>query len=367
MRNSKYIRSFLRWVFYGLLIILTSCSKNEEDATTIVPTPGTGLSNPDWSIPPELVFDGGPGKDGIPALENPQFVAADEAMYIGDADLVIGYKSGNDIRAYPHLILDWHEIVNDEVHGDRVAITYCPLTGTAIAWNRIINGIETTFGVSGLLYNTNLMPYDRETNSLWSQMLNASVNGDLQDSQIQLFPLVETTWANWKKMYPETKVVSEETGYSRTYGLYPYGNYRQNEGLFFPVTNKDERLFAKERVLGVIMDWGAKVFRFEHIDPDKTGKINVILDSFGPQALIIAGSKDFMVAFKASGIIGTTDFIPIQDQLPLVFKDNLGNKYDVFGIVQEGPNHGERLHPVNSFMGFFFAFGTFYPTPEIFE
>ena len=367
MKNSIPFASFLILFFCELLLIVSSCTKEEGTKTVIVPTPVNGSSDPNWSIPQDQVFDGGPGKDGIPALENPQFVEADEALYIGDKDLVIGYKSGDDIRAYPHAILDWHEIINDEINGDRIAITYCPLTGTAIGWGRIINGKETTFGVSGLLYNTNLIPYDRETNSLWSQLLNESVNGDLKDEKIQLFPLVETTWENWKKMYPETKVISEETGFSRTYGLYPYGSYKEIENVFFPISVKDERLFVKERVLGVIMDWGAKVYRFEHIDPDGSEKINLILDDFGPQALIIAGNKNFMVAYKRAGVLGAMNFIPLQDELPLIFKDNLGNKYDAFGIIQAGPNLGERLHPLESFIGFFFSFGTFYPTPEIYE
>ncbi|MFT7589046.1 MAG: hypothetical protein ACI959_001260, partial [Limisphaerales bacterium] len=122
-----------------------------------------------------------------------------------------------------------------------------------------------------------------------------------------------------------------------------------------------------ERVLGVVMDWGAKLYRFESIDPDRRGKINVILDSFGPESLIIIGNEDFMVAYRTSGIIGAMEFTPLQEELPLVFKDDIGNKYDVFGVVQAGRNIGERLEAVNYFMGFFFSFGTFYPTPEIYD
>lgn len=367
MKYFPVYRYFLPCLLCGLLLLLSFCSVDKENTSNIIPTPGSGLSDSDWSIPKNEVFDGGPGKDGIPALENPDFIPADQAKYLGDNDLVIGYKSGDDIRAYPHVILDWHEIINDEINGNKVAITYCPLTGTGIGWGRVINGKETTFGVSGLLYNTNLMPYDRQTNSIWSQMLNASVHGELQDKEIELFPLVETTWGNWKAMYPATKVVAEHTGYSRSYGRYPYGSYKQNESVFFPISVEDKRLFAKERVLGVIMDWGAKVYRFEHIDPESSGKINLILDVFGPQALIIAGNKDFMVAYKASGVHGAMDFIPLQDELPLLFKDNLGNKYDAFGVVWQGPNLHERLESVEAFMGYFFSFGTFYPSPEIFE
>ena len=193
----------------GLLIVMVlgSCG---SDGDNVGPgnSGGTASSN-DWLVPLDEVFDGGPGRDGIPALENSELTTPQdaEATYLNQGDLVIGYKSGSDIRAYPHKILDWHEIANDIVNGNNLAITYCPLTGTAIGWLAEIDGEATTFGVSGLLYNTNLMPFDRKTSSTWSQQLLQSVNGDLIGRQAQTFQVVETTWATWKAMYPETKVI----------------------------------------------------------------------------------------------------------------------------------------------------------------
>ena len=123
-----------------------------------------------WSIPNEQVLDGGPGKDGIPSVDNPIFYDISQNTVYEEEDLVVGYKRDTAARAYPHVVLDWHEIVNDEINGFPMTITYCPLTGTAIGWDRTIDGNVTTFGVSGLLYNSNLIPYDRRTNSNWSQM-----------------------------------------------------------------------------------------------------------------------------------------------------------------------------------------------------
>ncbi len=362
-------RSSRLWLVGLALAMLCNCAKEEvtPPIRTHPPTTTNPPSGNEWSVPKDEVFDGGPGKDGIPALENPMLITADEATFLRDDDLVVGYKSGNDIRAYPHLILDWHEIINDEVGMDKVAITYCPLTGSAIGWNRVLDGTETTFGVSGLLYNTNLMPYDRASNSTWSQMLNAGVHGSLQDRDIELYPLVETNWKTWREMYPETAVVSLETGYHRNYSLYPYGSYKENSGLFFPISVEDQRMFSKERVLGVILDWGAKIYRFQDIDPDGHGKIGLIYDTFGPQPILVVGNIDFMVAYKPFGIKDASEFSPLQNELPLVFKDNLGNKYDAFGVIQEGPNLGERLEEVESYIAFFFAFGTFYPTPELYQ
>ncbi|MEM6806653.1 MAG: DUF3179 domain-containing (seleno)protein, partial [Bacteroidota bacterium] len=124
----------------------------------------------DWLVPQDEVFDGGPGKDGIPSIDEPRFIDADAANFISENDLVVGYADGNEAKAYPHVILDWHEIVNDETNNFPHAIVYCPLTGSATGWERTIDGKKTTFGVSGLLYNTNIIPYDRETDSNWSQM-----------------------------------------------------------------------------------------------------------------------------------------------------------------------------------------------------
>jgi len=225
---------------------------------------GTG----EWSVPTTLVLNGGPGKDGIPALENPETVNPEEVDYVGEEDLVVGFKSGNTIRAYPHSILDWHEIINDELEETEIAITYCPLTGTSIGWDRNVDGNLTTFGVSGRLYNTNLIPYDRATDSNWSQMRLDCINGALKGTKIKTHLLVETTWATWKQMYPQTEVVSTNTGHVRLYGTYPYTNrdgddYRyDNDFLIFPITYEDTRLPQKERVLGVIVEGKAKVYRF---------------------------------------------------------------------------------------------------------
>ncbi|MEM9937151.1 MAG: DUF3179 domain-containing protein, partial [Bacteroidota bacterium] len=213
---------------------LPSCN----DDTNPGPTSGQGgvPTNNSWLIPQELVFDGGPGKDGIPSIDNPAFISVNEVDFLDDNDLIIGFREGDVVRGYPHPILDWHEIVNDEVGNTKIALTYCPLTGTASGWNRVINGTETTFGVSGLLYNTNLIPYDRNTDSNWSQMRLDCVQGTLRGTAVDLLPVLETSWSTWKKLYPTAEVLSTNTGFSRNYSRYPYGDYRTNDNnLIFPV------------------------------------------------------------------------------------------------------------------------------------
>ncbi len=219
-------------------------------------------SDPDWAIPSNRVLDGGPGKDGIPSLENLNFITPNEVGYLQDDDLVVGFKVGEDVRAYPHRILDWHEIVNDLLGDDvYVSINYCPLTGTASAWNRVINNEISTFGVSGKLYSTNLMPYDRATDSYWSQMRFDCVNGSRIGEKAKTFMVVETTWTTWRTMFPQSQVLTPQTGFNRDYTRYPYGDYMTNDDfLIFPLEYDDTRLGRKERVHGVIINGQAKVY-----------------------------------------------------------------------------------------------------------
>jgi Protein of unknown function (DUF3179) len=325
-------------------------------------TPGD-MNNPDdqsWLIPVAEVRDGGPGKDGIPALSNPEFIIPSEATYLNDDDLVLGFSDGGEVRAYPHSILDWHEIINDDTENNSIAIIYCPLTGTGIGWDRVINGTKTTFGVSGLLYNSNIIPYDRASDSNWSQLLLKSVNGELIGESTKTYNLIETSWKTWKTMYPNSKVVSTNTGTNRNYGYYPYGSYKTSEYLLFPTSSKDDRLHEKERVLAVIIDGKAMAFTFNN----NTTSNDVVAASFANTKLIVSKNTEanLMVAFKRILADGTElSFQSVQNELPVVLKDNEGNKWDVFGKAVSGPRTGQKLQAVPQMMGYWFAFAAFYP------
>ena len=345
-----------------LLTGLTSC---EETTDRIDNNPGTDPDNSEWLIPVNEVSDGGPGKDGIPALTDPEFINAFEASFMKETDLVLGIKIGDEVRAYPHLILDWHEIINDQINDEYFAITYCPLTGTGIAWNRDLESGVTTFGVSGLLYNTNLLPYDRATDSYWSQMRLDCVHGEKVSDEIKTYPVVETTWKIWQKMYPETKVVSSKTGYSRSYGNYPYGSYRTDDNyIIFPVSNKDSRIPNKERVHGIITSEKVITFRFSEFN-EGTKVLKETIS--GNEILIIGNSSDnFIVSFFTDNN-STISYSAIQNEYPLVLMDSRGNKFDVFGIATEGPEKFKILTPTKSFIGYWFSWAAFYPELEIFE
>ena len=345
----------MRGIFGVVLIVLVSCSGNDINK-----------DDGPWIIPSEQVVDGGPGKDGIPALNNPEKIPASSATFLAEDDLVLGYYDGENATAYPVIILDWHEIINDNINDIPLAITYCPLTGTGIGWNRTINGKATTFGVSGLIYNNNLIPYDRETNSNWSQQGLECVNGPLINKKVETFQIVETRWSNWKTMYPDSEVVSLNTGHNRSYGTYPYGDYKTNENnLLFPLAIDDRRMNRKERVLGIIANGDASIYRFGSF----SAQTNLINDIIEGEDLVVVGNlaRNFIVSFYSKLDDGTVLNLTAVDENNVILKDDLGNKWDIFGYAVSGPLLGKRLNRPESFIGYWFSWGVFYPEAEIHE
>ncbi len=206
----------------------------------------------------DQVEAGGPPKDGIPALTDPEMLAAGEADYLDGEDIVIGVAHGDEARAYPLRILNWHELVNDTVGGMHVLVTYCPLCDSSLVFNRTVGGEVRDFGVSGLLYNSNVLMYDRaereEDESLWSQMQMRAVCGTAANEglELELVSSSVTTWRDWVDSHPKTEVLSLNTGYTRDYQRNPYTGYFASDQLMFPVEWEqaaDADFPPKERVL----------------------------------------------------------------------------------------------------------------------
>ena len=230
---------------------------------------GFDLSNA--TLPREEILHGGPPRDGIPALSDPKLIPALDAEYLEPTDRVIGITLKNQSRAYPIAILNWHEIVNDEIDGRRFAITYCPLCGTAVAFDATIDGQPTDFGVSGLLYNSDVLLYDRDTESLWSQILGESISGERVGKSLTAIPISHTTWRDWLERHPETLVLSDDTGFSRDYQRDPYAGYEESRYTYFAVNNEaPDSYHPKEIVLGLGIDGLYKAYPF--IELDKQGK-----------------------------------------------------------------------------------------------
>ncbi len=320
------------------------------------------------SIPQGLIFNGGPGKDGIPALTNPTFVRPGDngTAYLRGEDRVVGLHIDNQPYAIPLNIFWWHEIVNLDLDGTSVSITHCPLTGSSLGFDREAAG-GAEFGVSGLLYQNNLIMYDRNSpESLWPQMLRGARCGSRDGTGLPMVPVVEMSWEGWLVRNPTTVVVSSETGWGRDYTRYPYGNYDapQNASVLFPL-EVDTRRPPKERGLGIPVGTGGVVFPYG------------ILDDQGPLAAaqMVLDGNDIVVFWDRSAHGAMAYHATAQGQ-DLTFSvqddrfvdEETGTAWLVDGTSVKGPLAGARLEPVEkAFVAFWFAWPAFYPDVEIWE
>lgn len=211
-------------------------------------------------VPPAEIREGGPAKDAIPAILEPQFVKAADATFLDSNDKVIGVVVQGRARAYPIKILNWHEVVDDSIAGTPLAVTFCPLVQGAVVYSREAGGKTLTLGVSGKLYQSNLVLYDKGTQSLWSQLGGEALAGPMAGQKLTAIPSTVTTWEAWRKMHPSTDALSINTGYTRDYGVDPYWGYEHGDQVVSPITHLDERLSAHEIVLGVTAGGAAEAF-----------------------------------------------------------------------------------------------------------
>ncbi len=240
-------------------------------------------------VPYDEILQGGPPRDGIPAIDNPTFVKAEQAK-LAAGDEVLGIVVDGLAKAYPIAILNWHEIVNDSLGDKGVVITFCPLCGTGVAFSAKVKGERLDFGVSGLLYNSDVLLYDRATDSLWSQLLNRAISGPLKGEKLQMLPLKHTTWSEWYKQHPETWVLSRDTGYGSNYDRDPYRGYASQPGFYFPVATHDARYHPKARVIGIELEGEYKAYPMVELAKGE----EAFIDYFQGRKLLIrydAGSR----------------------------------------------------------------------------
>ncbi len=325
--------------------------------------PGSGFSNA-WLVPEEEVLRGA-AKDAIKALDQPVFEDLHEVSFLQDDDRLLVYSTGAGIRAYPISILNWHEITNDIIGSQAVTISYCPLTGTGIGWRSAIDGIDHSFGVSGLLYNANMIAFDRTTNSLWSQMRMDCINGRQVGRNLTQISLVELSWIDLKKMVSEdVKVLSNKTGFDLPYSSYPYGDYRSNNQFFIsPVEFTDKRLPAKHQVFGIIVHQEAMVFPTSSFPHDQVTVLNYVFRG-QPIVLIYVPYLDFINAYKSNidGVTHQFDFVQEGETTQLV--DQQGNRYSIFG---KPINIGSHLATPKNMSAFWFAWTKFYPRVAVYK
>ncbi len=217
------------------------------------------------AIPVDEIMSGGPPRDGIPALTNPAFDPASEVEWLSPQDRLLALERNGEAKAYPLRILNWHEVVNDELSSEPIVVTYCPLCGTGMAFDPHVGDQRLEFGVSGLLYNSDVLMYDRQTESLWSQIEREAVTGPLRGERLELEPLVHTTWAHWREQNPNGLVLSRGTGHQRDYESDPYLSYANSQRTMYPVNRRDDRLPAKSVVLGITLGESAAAFPLERL------------------------------------------------------------------------------------------------------
>lgn len=329
--------------------------KETPNESSVIPTADQRLPLP---MPPaklrEKALSGGPPKDGIPSIDEPKFVGANDVDYLDPGDPVFGVARGGIKKAYPQKILVLHEIVNDELAGTPVSITYCPLTGTVQGFKRS----STTFGVSGRLINNNLVMYDRATEAWWPQILATAIpgpwNNDPTIRSLREFRLIWTTWQRWRDQHPNTRVLSTDTGHAKNYNRDPYGSYNPRNGLYanndllFPALRSDGRYDKKTVVMGARTAEGAVAF---------------LKDALRENRLM-------------SGEISTTPVLAVYDtrfDTAYVYRNPDGTTFEMDGgavLTADGTRHAPDEVPlarIHTFDAMWFAWAGFYPNTNVYE
>ncbi|WP_331235980.1 DUF3179 domain-containing protein [Natronorarus salvus] len=298
----------------------------------------------------ESVFSGGVSQDGIPSIDDPEFESMDEVDgRLDDGDPVFAVEVEGDARAYPQSILVWHEIVNDRVGGLDVAVTYCPLTGTAIGFERG----RTEFGVSGRLVNSNLIMYDRAGESWWPQVLGTAIDGPNEGRALREVPVIWTTWERFRETYPDGAVLTERTGFSRDYDRDPYGaynpkrDYYEDDGTMFRTMHEDGRHGQKEVFLGARGSDGALAVEKERLREDRLLETDV-------------GGGSHLAAYDPDLDTG------------YVYRNPDGESVEVDGegYLVDGESHDAEdlpLERLNAFDAMWFAWVAFYPDTEVID
>ncbi len=341
----------------------------------------TSSWNTDWTrhtIAYDEILSGGPPRDGIPSIDNPTFVELDAATsWLADNEPVIALEINGEARAYPIQILTWHEIVNDSLGDIPVAVTFCPLCNSAITFDRRFQDQVFEFGTSGLLRNSDLIMYDRTTESLWQQFTGEGVVGELAGEMLTFIPSSLISFADFRDAYPEGTVLSQDTGFGRNYGQNPYAGYDDiNQSPFLFDGDSDGRLRPMERVVTVSLAGADIAYPLTILTES-----GVIYDTQAGQDMVV-----FLVLGTASALddrsiasgrdVGATGvFDPTVDGQVLTFQrqdktfvdDQTGSSWNIVGQAIDGPLAGAQLTPIVHADHFWFSWAAFRPDTVIYS
>ena len=365
---------------------LTGCGigSDDEAAEQEVEVP---FSTAEWatdfstnSVPLDEFVGGGPPKDGIPSIDVPKFVGVDEAEeFLDGSEPVAVVELEGEIRAYPLQILIWHEIVNDEIAGEPVAVTYCPLCNSTVAFRREVDGRPVEFGTTGMLRNSDLVMYDRATESWWQQITAVAVVGKLTGTKLEVLPSQILAWDQFQRLHPGGRVLSRETGFNRNYGSNPYTGYDSDPDSqpFLLEGEADPSLPPKERVAAIQTgDGSAVVYPFSRladeapINDEIDGRlVAVFFDPNVASALdssAISAGRDVGAAAVFERLAGarTLDFEAGPDQG--TFRDvQTASTWTMSGEATAGPLKGTQLEQVPHDDQFWFALAAFFDDADI--
>jgi uncharacterized protein DUF3179 len=322
----------------------------------------------------EEVLSGGPPKDGIPSIDQPAFATVEEAdAWLADVEPVILVEAGGAAKAYPIQILMWHEIVNDSVGGVPLSITFCPLCNTAIAYERTIDGQVLDFGTTGRLRYSNLIMYDRETETWWQQASGQAIAGELTGSQLVFYPAAIISWQDFAKTYPQGEVLSRDTGLGRPYGQNPYTGYDDvnNPPFLYDGPPTPGELLPMTRVLTVDLNGETVAYPYDLLE-----EVGVINDEVGGQPIAVFWQSGTASALDTGAIAQGRDVgaaaafsREINDEvLTFIIQDGSmidsnGTEWDILGRSTSG----EQLTPVVAVNHFWFSWAAFKPETRVYQ
>jgi len=330
---------------------------------------------PEPLVPLIELRSGGPPPDGIPPIDDPKFLPVADVDFLADNEPVMAVEIDGEARAYPVQILIWHEIVNDTVGGVPVAVTYCPLCNSAIAYDRRVGDRVMSFGTSGLLWNSALVMYDRQTETLWSHFNGAGIVGLLTGTELETFPVATVPWGVWRDAHPDGLVLSRDTGFDREYGSNPYPGYDDiNSRPFLFEGEVDGRFTAMTRVVGIERDGAALAVPLVVLREQR-----VVPTTIAGQELTVWWAPGTVSALDDREIVAGDDigatgvFVPVVDGIALTFAssgdsfidDQTGSMWNLLGIAVSGPFAGERLERVEHVDTFWFAWTAFRPDTAV--
>ena len=313
------------------------------------------------SIPLDEIVSAGPLKDGIPSIDDPKFesvVAADQ--YLDNKKFGLAVEVEGDWRFYPYQIIVWHEIVNDVFNGKPLLVTYCPLCFSGMVFDSEVRGEVVSFGTSGKLYNSNLLMYDRKTDSLWSQILGEAVVGELTGENLEQYPALTMTWEDFRSEHERGEVLSRKTSASRDYTMDPYADYYSNASIWFPLSNKDSRLDSKELVYGVRLGDAQKAYTFSSIQDEE-----VINDVVGGIPLLIIFDP-YQNTINAFIRLHNGEELTFEADGNYLREMNSDIRWNYSGRPIEGVERSAQLKQIPIVNSFWFNWVVFFPDTEVF-